>query len=146
MLRMLAIALLAVGTVVGPFAAGSQGAAASPSTQRDALQAFDDVSTAAAQLDNLHANMMAINGKMSALYRALSDKVASVGKLAASSGTSSSALMQATQQMQEMQMSFNLQYLQLQESMQNDSRQYTALSNVLKTRYDTMKGILANLK
>jgi len=146
MLRVLVVALLAVGTALGPFAAGSQGAAASPSTQRDALRAFDDVSTTAAQLDTLHANMMALDGKMSALYRTLSDKVASVGKLAASSGTSPSDLMQATQQMQEMQMSFNLQYLQLQEQMQNDSRQYTVLSTVMKTRYDTMKAILANLK
>jgi hypothetical protein len=30
--------------------------------------------------------------------------------------------------------------------MQNDSRQYTALSNVMKARYDTMKQMLANLK
>ena len=149
--RMLGVALLAVGTVLAPFAAGSGGAVESSPTQRDALQAFNDVSTTAAQLDSLHANMMALNRKMSALYQTLSAKVASVGKLAASSGASSSGssssdLMQATQQMQEMQMSFNLQYLQLQEQMQNDSRQYTVLSNVLKSRYDTMKGILANLK
>ena len=87
-----------------------------------------------------------LDGKMSALYQALSAKVASVSKLAASSGTSSLDLMQATQQMQQMQMSFNLQFLELQEQIQNDSREYTMLSNVLKTRYDTMKGILANIK
>ena len=33
-------------------------------------------------------------------------------------------LMAATQQMQETQMSFNLQYLRLQEQMQNENRQY----------------------
>jgi hypothetical protein len=143
--RILGVVVLAIGTALGPFA-GAQGAVESSSARRDALHAFDDVSATVAQLDTVHANMMVLDGKMSALYRALSAKVASVSKLAASSGTSSSDLMQATQQMQQMQMSFNLQYLALQEQMQNDAREYTALSNVLKARYDTMKGILANIK
>jgi hypothetical protein len=66
--------------------------------------------------------------------------------LAGSGASSTQDLMNATQQMQEEQMSFNLQYLMLAENMQNDQRQYTALSNIMKARYDTMKGILANLK
>lgn len=145
MFRLLVILVLGVGTGLGPFAA-AQGAVESSSAQRDALHAFDDVSTTVAHLGTLHAHMMVLDRKMSGLYQALSAKVASVSKLAASSGTSSSALMQATQQMQQMQMSFDLQYLSLQEQMQNDSREYTALSNVLEARYDTMKGILANMK
>jgi hypothetical protein len=63
-----------------------------------------------------------------------------------SQSSSSAELMSATQQMQEMQMSFNLQYLMLQENLQNDSREYTCLSNVMKARYATMKGILSNLR
>jgi hypothetical protein len=77
------------------------------------------------------------------------DAVAQLGAKAApqqSQGSSSSDLMQATQQMQEEQMSFNLQYLMLQENMQNDSRQYTAVSNIAKTKQDTLKGIVANMK
>jgi len=151
--RMLGVVLLAVGTVLAPFAAGPGGAVESSPAQRDAMQAFNDVAATAAQLDRLHADMMALHGKMATLYETLSAKVASVSKLAASSGVSSrrssgssTDLMQATQQMQQTQMSFNLQYLQLQEQMQNDSRQYTVLSNVLKSRYDTMKRILANMK
>jgi len=146
MLRMLVIALLAVGTAVGPFAAGSQGAGGSSSAQRAALRALDDVSTTAGQLERLRARMMALDGKMSALYRTLSGKVASVGTLAATPGVSQSALMQVTQQMQQMQMSFNLQYLQLQENMQNDARQYTSLSSILKTKQDAAKAALANMK
>jgi len=61
-------------------------------------------------------------------------------------GNSSQDLMLATMQMQEMQMSFNLQYLMLQENIQNDSRQYTCLSDVMKARNDTTRGILSNLK
>jgi hypothetical protein len=62
------------------------------------------------------------------------------------SSSSTDALMEATQQMQETQMSFNLQYLMLQENMQNDSRQYTCLSNVMKSRSNTLKGVLSNIR
>jgi hypothetical protein len=48
--------------------------------------------------------------------------------------------------MQEMNQEFNLQYLNLQQSVQADSRQFTALSNVSKTKSDTAKNSLSNVK
>jgi hypothetical protein len=42
-------------------------------------------------------------------------------------------IFEVTRQMQEMQMSFNLQYLQLQSQMQNENRSCTAISNIMKT-------------
>jgi hypothetical protein len=44
------------------------------------------------------------------------------------------------------QMSFNLQYLELQNAMQNDNRQYTAVSNIMKTKHDTVKNTIANIR
>jgi len=61
-------------------------------------------------------------------------------------GDSSSQLLQATQRMQETQMSFNLQYLQLQNQMQNANRQYTAVSNIMKTKHDTVKNSISNIR
>jgi hypothetical protein len=58
----------------------------------------------------------------------------------------SGQLMQATQNMQETQMSFNLQYLQLQDSMQNDNRQFTMVSNIMKTKHDTVKNSISNIR
>jgi hypothetical protein len=43
-------------------------------------------------------------------------------------------------------MSYNLQYLQLQNQMQNENRQYTAVSNILKTRHDTAKNTINNIR
>jgi hypothetical protein len=57
-----------------------------------------------------------------------------------------SAVMQATQQMQTTQMSFNLQYLQLQSQMQNENRSYTAVSNIMKTKHDTVKNSISNIR
>ncbi len=64
----------------------------------------------------------------------------------AAGGNSQSQLLQATQQMQETQMSFNLQYLQLQSQMQAENRSYTAVSNIMKTKHDTVKNSISNIR
>ena len=55
-------------------------------------------------------------------------------------------LLKATKQMQETQMSFNLQYLQLQSQMQQENRSYTAVSNIMKTKHDTVKNSISNIR
>lgn len=55
-------------------------------------------------------------------------------------------LLNATKQMQETQMSFNLQYLQLQSQMQHENRSYTAISNILKAKHDTVKNSISNVR
>lgn len=71
----------------------------------------------------------------------------SVDGISSSGSTSSSQqLLNATAQLQELNQDFNLQYLNLQENQQAESRQYTALSNVSKTKSDTAKNSLTNVK
>jgi len=65
---------------------------------------------------------------------------------AAAGGSSQDDLLNATKQMQETQMSFNLQYLQLQSQMQNENRSYTAISNIMKTKHDTVKNSINNVR
>ena len=55
-------------------------------------------------------------------------------------------LLDATKLMQETQMSFNLQYLQLQSQMQHENRSYTAISNIMKTKHDTVKNSISNIR
>jgi hypothetical protein len=64
----------------------------------------------------------------------------------ASGGSGQGQLLNATKQMQETQMSFNLQYLQLQSQMQNENRSYTAVSNVMKTKHETVKNSISNVR
>jgi len=64
----------------------------------------------------------------------------------ANGGNSQDQLMNATKQMQETQMSFNLQYLQLQSQMQHENRSYTAISNIMKTKHDTVKNSISNAR
>ncbi|MEO1234904.1 MAG: hypothetical protein AAFZ18_39040 [Myxococcota bacterium] len=64
-------------------------------------------------------------------------------------GTGSDAfdrMMNATQQMAEFNASFNLQYLQLQEKIQVDTRQFNLISNIMKTKHDAAKNALNNVR
>jgi hypothetical protein len=64
----------------------------------------------------------------------------------AAGGGSQDQLLAATKNMQETQMSFNLQYLQLQSQMQNENRQFTMVSNIMKTKHDTVKNSISNIR
>ena len=64
----------------------------------------------------------------------------------AANGSESSQLMLATKKMQEMNQSFNLQYLQLQQKLQSDNRQFTLMSNIMKTKHDTAKNAINNVR
>ncbi len=46
----------------------------------------------------------------------------------------------------EMQASFNMQYLMLQQQMQSENRQFTTLSNIMKTKHDTSKNAINNIR
>jgi hypothetical protein len=59
-----------------------------------------------------------------------------------STGAESSSVEGALAQSQE----FNLYYLQLQEQLAAENRSYSAMSNVLKARHDTVKNAIGNIR
>ncbi|MDD5039270.1 MAG: hypothetical protein PHN78_08185 [Dehalococcoidales bacterium] len=64
----------------------------------------------------------------------------------ASGDIADEALMNATKSMQEMSQSFNMQYLQLQQDMQEENRQFTLISNIMKTKHDTVNNSINNIR
>ena len=64
----------------------------------------------------------------------------------AAAGDPNAQMFNATRQLQELNQSFNLQYLTLQQKMQADNRQFTALSNIMKTKHDTAKNAISNVR
>jgi pyridoxal biosynthesis lyase PdxS len=69
-----------------------------------------------------------------------------VGAAAPAPGTpGGSDIVDATRRLQQEAQSFNLQYLQLQESLQRESREFTALSNIMKVRHDSAKAAIGNI-
>ncbi|UFH57721.1 hypothetical protein [Spirosoma sp. KNUC1025] len=67
-------------------------------------------------------------------------------RIGAAGGGGQDQLVEATRQMQETQMSFNLQYIQLQSQMQQENRSYAAISAILKTKHDTVKNSISNIR
>jgi hypothetical protein len=67
----------------------------------------------------------------------------SVASAAAAGGEGD--LLTATRALQQQSQSFNLQYLQLQESLQQESREFTTLSNVMKVKHDSAKAAIQNI-
>lgn len=61
-------------------------------------------------------------------------------------GSNQQQLLDQTKGMQEMMASFNLQYLQLQEKMQMENRSFSTISNVMKTKHDTAKASINNVR
>jgi pyridoxal biosynthesis lyase PdxS len=54
-------------------------------------------------------------------------------------------ILEATRALQSEAQSFNLQYLQLQEAMQRESREFTSLTNVMKVKHDSAKAAINNI-
>jgi hypothetical protein len=46
----------------------------------------------------------------------------------------------------DMQMSGDLQYLQLQQYTQQQNRQFTMMSNIMKVKHDTVKNVINNIR
>lgn len=55
-------------------------------------------------------------------------------------------LVSTAESIQEAQASFNIQYLEFQQQMQNENRQYTLVSNIMKNKHDTVKNSINNIR
>jgi hypothetical protein len=67
------------------------------------------------------------------------------GAIAPGAASGGGDLVEATRALQTQAQTFNLHYLQLQEGLQRESREFTAVSNVMKVRHDTAKSAIQNI-
>lgn len=70
----------------------------------------------------------------------------SVGAPAAGSADPQLGMMMAHRELREMNQLFSLQYLSLQQRMQGEDRQFSALSNVMKAKHDTARAAINNVR
>ena len=110
--------------------------------QPDSLEPLENALVA---FDQSHQEVVSAFEKLGVTFEEFGAAASRLTKLV-SENTSSSELLDATREMQETQMSFNLQYLQLQSQMQNENRQFTMVSNIMKTKHDTVKNSISNVR
>lgn len=120
-----------------------------PQTRAEAIALMNDAANDFNSMQGSHSRLMDLSDREAQLQaqanRAMQGSISLLQGMI-SGGSSKAALLAATKQMQETQMSFNLQYLQLQSQMQNENRSYTAVSNIMKTKHDTVKNSISNIR
>jgi predicted nucleic acid-binding Zn-ribbon protein len=115
-----------------------------------AIKAINEVGGDLEKLAESHRNLMKAVSELDALYAELSRKVEELSRLAADAekakGEPADRLFEATRRMREMQMSFNLQYLMLQNRISQENRQFSMISNIMKNKHDTAKNSVNNVR
>jgi hypothetical protein len=102
------------------------------------------------KLDKSHEAYVRAAVKIDDLFAQLQAKAREVSRLAEEAEKAPPArperLIEAARQMGEMSQSFNIQYLDLQKQMQDENRRYTLVSNIMKTKHDTAKSAINNVR
>jgi hypothetical protein len=110
------------------------------------IQDIDALQVEQAEMDASHAKSASLEEESTRRLNDFNQQLSDFLALVAQVGAGQTQLLDATRQMQETQMSFNLQYLQLQSQMQDENRQYSAVSNIMKTKHDTVKNSISNIR
>lgn len=97
------------------------------------------------RLEKSHEEFRASAFKIGSLFESLHKEVKRTAALVTGPG-SNDRVLAATRKMQEMNMSFNLQYLNLQQKMQAENKQFTLLSNIMKTKHDTARNAINDVR
>jgi hypothetical protein len=140
---------------VGVFMSGAKGQSRNTVLQKagltaDARAAILTVGDDVRKLEKSHENYVKAAGELDDLYIKLLQKSRDVSRLAIEAqktrGQALDKLFRATEEMQKMSQSFNLQYLGLQQAMQDENRRFTLVSNIMKTKHDTAKNAINNVR
>lgn len=121
------------------------------STRADAVRVMVEIRQHMDEQSSAFAQYAEAAQKTAALYVVLDRKAKAVAGLVERCGRGcppdvQSQLMAATKDMQETQMAMNLQYLQLQSQMDAANRRYSAVSTIMKTKHDTVKNSISNVR
>jgi hypothetical protein len=154
-MKRIPVILAAVVCCIGIFMSGGTGQSRNEVLQKagltaEARAAILTVGDDVRKLDKSHENYVKAAGELNDLYLKLLRKSQEVSRLAVEAqktrGQALDKLFKATREMQEMSQSFNLQYLSLQQNMQDENRRFTLVSNIMKTKHDTAKNAINNVR
>ena len=87
-----------------------------------------------------------VGGAMVAAGRALAEVGGGAPQEGGGTGRDPWELLEAQRQMQAEGQAVSLAYLELQDAMQRESREFNAVSNVLKVRHDSAKAAINNIR
>jgi hypothetical protein len=118
-----------------------------PATARgDSVTAIDEASAQLAQLNESHDRTIKTSEEMLTIYSALSGKINDVCRIAENTNISPTEIAKRLADLCEAAESSNLRHLKLRTALESDNRSYTMLSNIMKTKHDTVKNAISNIR
>jgi predicted nuclease with TOPRIM domain len=115
-------------------------------TKTGLLEALTGLEGDRAAMDEHIRNISLVDAQLGEVVQKFQKEIAGAINRMKQLPNPSPEIVSGASQMEESEMSFNLQYLQLQSQMQNESRSYTAISNIMKTKHDTVKNSISNIR
>jgi len=105
------------------------------------LQQIESIQSDLDRMNESHINSVQLEGRLAEVADGLGQSVGNTVKLGGKA-----ECQQLVEQLQEIQMRYSLQYIQLQSQMQDENRNYSAVSNIMKTKHDTVKNSISNIR
>ena len=113
--------------------------------KRNLLALHEDLQQNLDTLDSSIAGMLQLNEELDRSVRKFYDRTKSFFERMETL-SNSAELANASKSMQEMLISFNLQFLMLQNKVSHENRQFTMVSNIMKNKHDTAKNSINNIR
>jgi len=114
--------------------------------KKDLLALNDDLELNLAKLDGIAASIAASSEDFKNRVVENQEKFEEFIENIATYGDNPDELFSAAGQLREMNASFSMQYLMLQQKIQQETRAFNLLSNVMKTRHEAAKNAINNIR
>jgi hypothetical protein len=106
----------------------------------EALRKLDDFASSVTELQQICARLLHTNQKLIALF------TRRIQPLPSTTPDNITVPLAAQRLCMDMSQSLNMQYLFLQNNIQNENAKFALVSNIIKTRHDTAKNAINNLR
>ncbi len=114
--------------------------------KRTLLQVHEALGQDIAVLDSCSASISRLNEQLGRTRKEFFDRLMRLLEGTQECAASQPEVVAGMKQMAEMIESYNMQYLNLQQRMQDESRRFSLLSNIMKTKHDTAKNSISNIR
>ena len=114
--------------------------------KRNLLEVHEDLQRNLATMEGYSASMSRLSEELDHGIKESHEKLVNFLESIETLSSSPSDLFAATEGMQEMNRAFSMQYLGIQEKIQQETREFAMLSNIMKAKHEAAKNAINNIR
>lgn len=114
--------------------------------KRNLLEVHEDLQRNLANMESYSASMSRLSEELDHGIKEIHEKLVNFLESIETLTSSPSVLFSATEGMQEMNRAFSMQYLGIQEKIQQETREFNLMSNIMKTKHEAAKNSINNIR